>query len=67
VNGVDAVSRWFVEGAGDIEAVRSAATAVGRQPFIIARIERAGALKHFDEVLEAAGGEDTVNGGVDEL
>jgi pyruvate kinase len=54
--GVDAVSQSFVESAADIEAVRAAATAMGRQPFIIAKIERADALEHFDEILKAADG-----------
>jgi len=55
-NGVDAVSQSFVETAADIEAVRTAATALGYQPFIIAKIERAGALAHLDEIIEAADG-----------
>ena len=55
-NGVDAVSQSFVETAADIEAVRAAAKAIGKQPFIIAKIERADALKHFDEILKAADG-----------
>ena len=55
-HGVDAVSQSFVETAADIDAVRAAATAAGRQPFIIAKIERAGALEHFDDILKAADG-----------
>ncbi len=55
-HGVDAVSQSFVETAADIEAVRAAAAAGGRQPFIIAKIERAGALAHFDDILKAADG-----------
>lgn len=55
-NDVDAVSQSFVEGAADIEAVREAAAEFGRQPFLIAKIERAGALKRYDEILEAADG-----------
>jgi len=39
-----------------VEAVRAAARELGRQPFIIAKIERAGALEHFDEILTAADG-----------
>src|SRR3954465_847312 len=54
--GVDAVSQSFVERAADIEAVRAAAAKVGAQPFIIAKIERADALEHFDEILAAADG-----------
>jgi pyruvate kinase len=54
--GVDAVSQSFVECAADIHAVRAAAATIGRQPFIIAKIERAEALAHFDEILAAADG-----------
>ena len=55
-NGVDIVSQSFVERAADIEAVRKAAADLGRRPFIIAKIERAGALDRIDEILEAADG-----------
>jgi pyruvate kinase len=55
-HGVDAVSQSFVETAADIEAVRAAAARVGKQPFIIAKIERADALIHFEEILKAADG-----------
>jgi pyruvate kinase len=54
--GVDAVSQSFVERAADIEAVRNAAAKMGRQPFVIAKIERVDALAHFDEILAAADG-----------
>jgi pyruvate kinase len=54
--GVDAVSQSFVETAADLEAVRAAAKAIGKQPFIIAKIERSDALKHFDEILKATDG-----------
>jgi pyruvate kinase len=54
--GVDAVSQSFVETAADITAVRDAAAALGHNPFIIAKIERSGALKHMDSILEAADG-----------
>jgi pyruvate kinase len=54
--GVDAVSQSFVETAADIEAVRAAATTVGKQPFLIAKIERGGALEHIDEILKSADG-----------
>jgi pyruvate kinase len=54
--GVDALGQSFVERAADIEAVRAAATKLGSQPFIIAKIERADALQHFDEILAAADG-----------
>jgi len=55
-NGVDAVSQSFVESAADVEAVRAAARAIGKQPFIIAKIERADALQHFEDILKAADG-----------
>lgn len=55
-HGVDAISQSFVESAADIVAVRRAAAELGRQPFIIAKIERAGALAHFDEILKATDG-----------
>jgi pyruvate kinase len=42
-NGVEAVSQSFVEKASDIENVREAAKALGYNPLIIAKIERAGA------------------------
>jgi len=54
--GVDAVSQSFVETGRDIEAVRAAAEAVGKQPFIVAKIERLDAIKHFDEILNATDG-----------
>ena len=54
--GVDAVGQSFVERAADIQAVRDAATKFGSQPFVIAKIERADALQHFDEILAAADG-----------
>jgi pyruvate kinase len=52
--GVDAVGQSFVERAADIHAVRAAAAKIGAQPFVIAKIERADALAHFDEILAAA-------------
>ncbi len=55
-HGVDAVSQSFVETAADIEAVRAAAAASGAHPFIIAKIERSGALEHIEEILKAADG-----------
>ena len=55
-NGVDAVSQSFVERSADIEAVRKAAEDLGYHPFIIAKIERSGALEHIEEILGAADG-----------
>jgi len=55
-HGVDAIGQSFVETAADIEAVRAAATLPGKNPFIIAKIERSRALEHFDEILQSADG-----------
>ncbi|MCZ7617955.1 MAG: pyruvate kinase [Myxococcota bacterium] len=54
--GVDAVSQSFVESAADIEAMRAAAGEWGHQLFVIAKIERAGALLRIGEILAAADG-----------
>src|SRR6476659_8691125 len=54
--GVDAVSQSFVERAADLQAVRAAAAKIGRQPYLIAKIERADAIAHIDEILAAADG-----------
>lgn len=55
-NGVGAVSQSFVETAQDIAEVRAAAKELGHDPFIIAKIERAGASDHMAEILKAADG-----------
>jgi len=55
-HGVDAISQSFVERAADLEAVRTAAAALGHRPFLLAKIERAGALRHIEEILAAADG-----------
>ena len=55
-NGVDSVSQSFVETGADIEAVRQAAKKLGHDPFIIAKIERAGAREHLTAILQAADG-----------
>jgi pyruvate kinase len=55
-HGVDSVSQSFVETARDIEVVRDAARELGGAPFIIAKIERAGALAHYPDILKAADG-----------
>lgn len=54
--GLDAVSQSFVEDASDIKDLRQAADELGYHPFIIAKIERAGALRHLEAILEAADG-----------
>ncbi|MCG6895889.1 MAG: pyruvate kinase [Thiocapsa sp.] len=53
---LDAVSQSFVATADDILAVRQAAEAMGYAPFIIAKIERAGALDNLEDILHAADG-----------
>ena len=55
-NGVDAVSQSFVETPNDVDTVREAAAELGHHPFIIAKIERAGALARIDEILKATDG-----------
>jgi len=55
-NGVDAVSQSFVETGADIDAVRDAAARLGHHPFIIAKLERAGARNHLDDILRVADG-----------
>jgi pyruvate kinase len=55
-HGVDAVSQSFVDRADDIAAVRAAAADLGCHPIIIAKIERSGALKRIDEIMDAADG-----------
>jgi len=54
--GLDAVSQSFVETAEDLRAVRRAAAEIDYNPFIIAKIERAGALDRIDEILDVADG-----------
>jgi pyruvate kinase len=54
--GVDAVSQSFVEHAADLHALREAARARSKSPFLIAKIERSGALKNIDQILDAADG-----------
>jgi pyruvate kinase len=55
-HGVDAVSQSFVESAADVECVREAARQLGFRPFVVAKIERAGAVDRVDEILKAADG-----------
>ena len=53
-HGVDAVSQSFVETSDDIEQVRKAAKECGRDVFVVAKVERAGALDHYEAILQAA-------------
>jgi len=55
-HGVDAVSQSFVDRADDIAAVRAAAAELGYHPMVIAKIERSGALKRIEEIMDAADG-----------
>jgi pyruvate kinase len=55
-HGVDAISQSFVDRAADIAAVRAAAAEMGHHPFIIAKVERSGALERIQEILAAADG-----------
>ena len=55
-HGVDAISQSFVESGSDIAAVRNAAADLGYHPFIIAKIERAGAVDHMEGILREADG-----------
>ncbi|MCF8055994.1 MAG: pyruvate kinase [Desulfocapsa sp.] len=54
--GVDAISQSFVNSAQDVEDVRSAAAAMGFDPFIIAKIERASIQDRIDEILAVTDG-----------
>ncbi len=54
--GVDAISQSFVERGADIETLRAAAAALGKTPFLIAKIERYESIERFDEILAAADG-----------
>ena len=53
---LDAVSQSFVQDVDDIKAVRAAAADLGYHPFVIAKIERAGALDNMDAILAAVDG-----------
>ncbi|MGC8736275.1 MAG: pyruvate kinase [Dissulfurimicrobium sp.] len=54
--GIDAVSISFVRDETDIKYLRDAASTIGYDPFVIAKIERREALEHIDAILEAADG-----------
>ena len=53
---LDAVSQSFVQSPDDIRAVREAATALDYHPFIIAKIERAGAVDNMEAILAVTDG-----------
>jgi len=55
-HGVDAVSQSFVSCGEDMLEVREAARAMGHDPFLIAKIERANARDNIDAILAEADG-----------
>jgi len=55
-HGVDAVSQSFVSRAEDLQSLLAAADALGRRPFVIAKIERFEAIQNIDEILQMADG-----------
>ena len=55
-SGVDAISQSFVNGPEDILAVKKAAQELGFDPFIIAKMERSGALGKIDAILRETDG-----------
>lgn len=54
--GVDMFGLSFVSTPDDVERARSFAAGKGKQPLLIAKIERAEALERVDEIIEAADG-----------
>jgi pyruvate kinase len=51
---LDGISQSFVLGPEDLQEVRAAAEELNFDPFLIAKIERAGALERLDEILDVA-------------
>jgi pyruvate kinase len=54
--GVDGLSVSFVETPEDLHTARREARALGYEPFLVAKIERARAWKHMDAIIAAADG-----------
>jgi pyruvate kinase len=54
--GVDAVSQSFVANKEDILDLRKAANDMGYHPFVIAKIERSGALDYLEAILQVSDG-----------
>lgn len=52
--GVDAVGQSFVGSAEDVRTLRAAASSLGKAPFVVAKIERARALREIDGILAEA-------------
>ncbi len=55
-NGVDAVSQSFVANKEDIIDLKKAAQEMGYTPFVIAKIERSGALDNLESILQVSDG-----------
>ncbi len=53
---LDGVGGSFVQGAEDVQDLRQAAEGLSFHPFIIAKIERAGALENIASILEVTDG-----------
>ncbi len=54
--GVDAVSQSFVANKEDILDLKKAASEMNYKPFVIAKIERSGALENLDSILQVSDG-----------
>lgn len=54
--GVDAVSQSFVANKEDILDLKKAAAEMNYKPFVIAKIERSGALENLESILEVSDG-----------
>jgi pyruvate kinase len=54
--GVDAVSQSFVASAGDVIDLRTAMNELGKKAFVIAKIERKGALDDLERILDVSDG-----------
>ncbi len=54
--GVDAVSQSFVATKEDIIDLKNAAKDLGYEPFVIAKIERSGALDNLESILQVSDG-----------
>lgn len=55
-HGVDAVSQSFVTNKEDILDLKKAAKEMGYKPFVIAKIERSGALDNLESILQVSDG-----------
>ena len=55
-NGVDAIAVSFVRTAEDVRLVRNRVSAYGGETWIIAKLEKPQAIRHLDDILQAADG-----------